>query len=451
MSVSFAFFVFSIVSIFLIDKLQYRRRWFDPLYLYLVVVLLYVSPLSIRYILDLKISGDVTYMFDDIEAIFPYALVLTAVANYVLYFFYIYSRPRRIFSWIFRRIEHIEDTRPNYFFAGIVLFLTGFSIFLYMAASNGGIIRFMLLGYGVTSYFSENPLLATSIPLMYVSSFFLLFAYIDKKKRGALLLSFIVLAGLTILEVILGRRAEVAVWSLAYLINFSLLRQHVKFIYVAPIMLVGFVLLNFLGVVRQSNYADLDAFMEKAVVKQESSHGYYSYAYTLTEGQFAVPYETLPVLMEHLSAEDFRYGGTIVENIALWVPRAFWPDKSYGLGAWYYRKFYDSSAPPNIGRQFFFLSEGYLNYGVIGVLVWAALWGWFWKAICSFLTVKRAGNGVSIIGSFVFSFYVANMIKFVASDSAGIFVAAAKDSIVWLVIGLCIAVFCTKLERLLLL
>ena len=62
-NLTYLLFLISIIIIFIIDKLIAKRSWHDPLYIFLILMILYVSPLTLRYIYDLPIEGNVTQYF----------------------------------------------------------------------------------------------------------------------------------------------------------------------------------------------------------------------------------------------------------------------------------------------------------------------------------------------------------------------------------------------------
>lgn len=445
--VSYIFFIFSVLTIFCVDYFRFKRTWYDPLYFYLFFIVIYVSPLSIRYILGLGIGGNITYMFHEIEHVFPLSLVLVSVSNFVFYLFYRLNFLKLNISN--RGLIHKTGAYKYLTFSGTFLFIFGFSLFFYMTSNNGGVLNFLLLGYGVTSIFSEQPLLATSIPITFVSGLFFFYAFIESGRKINIVLSIVVSVSFIIICIVLGRRAEVVSWGLVYLLNIVSIYKKIRFIKLVPLFIAAFIFMNLLGVVRQSNYQDLNSFFkrieDKAVGDNSSS---YNMFYTLTDGQFAVPFEVLPVLMEKLELNEFKYGSTLIESVQLWIPRFLWHEKGHGLTSWYYHKYYDPSAPPNEGRAFFFLAEGYLNFGVVGVLFWAALWGQLCRFIGSLYLRSNDIFDKNYLGIFFFSVFTGNMIKLMAGSLSSIFVVLIKQTILWFMIGLFVAYLCSQFNKL---
>jgi oligosaccharide repeat unit polymerase len=390
--------------------------------------------------LDLGISGNITYMYYDIEAIFPFALLLVGIANFTFYLGYIFTLNRKIkLTTTTRFFTYIE--RSNLTIASLLIFGLGLLGLILFIKSVGGFLPFILAGYGITEQLSKNPLLATSLPVLFVSVFLMISAAHQKKSKKLLLVAIVIFTLLILLNILMGRRAEVAVWCIAITIYYSVLYKPIPFKIIAPLILLGFIFLNFIGLVRTSNLADIDSIVsrvdEKANVVATENSGLF---YTLLNGQFAVPFETLPVLMEKNNSEPLYLGTTVLMNVSLWIPRFIWQNKPYGFTNWYYKKFYDPSAPPNEGRAFFFLAEGYLNFGIIGVLFWAFIAGIFWKFIANLMTTS-IGQRTSYTLAFIASIYTANMLKLIAADSGAIMVVIIKQTILIFIIGLILSKF----------
>lgn len=418
------------IGILFFDIIKYKRDWFDPLYSYLFFISLYIIPLGIRYIVDMPISGNVTYMFYDIRIDYIYSVVMMALANLIFYMAYISFSPRRYLNGLLIYLLKVEDGGRNSLIAAFMLFIIGLSLFLILIINNGGLSNFILLGYGVTEQLVKSPLLASSFPILFTSSFLIFSTAIRRRNFTLIFLAvmiFIVMIGLC---AFLGRRAEMAVWGLCSIIYVCCLHKKIKFKFIFPVIIAGFFMLNFIGIIRSSNNESISAVIDRAEnVIEKTGGGYYDWIYTLIDGQFVVPFETLPVLMFKQNEVNHLYGLSPLINLAQWIPRFIWENKPYGLSRWYYKKFYDANSPENEGRTFFIYSEGYLNFGILGVFIWAILYGLFWK--CISYIIQFAILNKSFISAFIGSVYVANIIRLIASDSSPIYVTLVKESIMW--------------------
>lgn len=432
MNVSFAISVYAIISsvIFLFDVVKYKRNWFDPLYSYLFFISLYIIPLGVRYIVNMPISGNVTYMFYDIQIEYVYAVLLMAFANVFFYIAYISFSPRRLLEKPLSWLYYVEVRSGNILVASLILFLIGGTLFYFLVSNNGGLKNFILLGYGVTEELVKSPLLASSFPILFTACFMLCSVAIKTRSLFFIFLFITFFSLIVILCILLGRRAEMAVWGLTCIIFICCLYKRIKFKFILPFVICGFLFLNFIGIIRSSNNTSIFDLMDRAEnVINHSDGGYYDWIYTLIDGQFVIPFETLPVLMANDDSIEFMYGTSPIINIAQWVPRFIWEDKPYGLSRWYYERFYDAASSENEGRTFFIYSEGYLNFGILGIIIWALLYGVFWKCVSYIINFSILNK--SNVAAFIGAIYVSNMIRLVAADSSPIFVTILKESIVW--------------------
>ncbi len=419
---TYSLFVTTLLVILCIDRIIYNRRWYDPLYCFLFTMLIYVSPLSIRYILNLPIEYGITPYLYEIEDIFPYATIATTMAVIIFYISYIFS-PKLKFKQSFLKQHKHNDVILRRI--AIIVFCLGLLNLSILSQQFGGIKNVILMGYNVTEIFAQNPMISMSINMMFASSFLLLSAYSIARRKQNLFLSILTFAFCSIILTIMGRRSELVIFTGSYIIFYALSIKDIKFKQIIPIVIAGFIFLNILGLARNSDYDDIESFIEVSTQRidglEDNQDG--GIFYTLIHGQFAIPYETLPILMKYHN--NYLYGATITDMFTQWIPRSIYPDKDYGIAVWYYHEFYDPNAPSNEGRQFFFLSEGYLNFGIIGIFIWAILWGFFWKNIASLTEYKN------LLFYFVFSIYTASMLILVPNYSTGLFTTIIKTYIIW--------------------
>lgn len=429
------------IGILFFDIIKYKRDWFDPLYSYLFFISLYIIPLGVRYIVNMPISGNVTYMFYSIKEDYIYAVLLMAITNFIFYLTYLFYRPGKATKAVCLFLYSNEYRAGGSMIAPLIIVFFAAGLFYYLSMQHGGILSFLFLGYGVTEELVKSPLLASSFPIMFTSSFLLISSAYKRKSKKLFLCGFIVLISMLVVCVILGRRAEIACWGMTFIIYYSCLYKKINFKLLLPLIISGFLVLNFIGMTRNSNYRSLEQIVDNIDNTYSRTGGSsYDWLYTLVDGQFVVPFESLPVIMSSDSI-SFTYGTTLLSNLAQWVPRFIWESKPYGLTRWYFQKFYDKNAPPNEGRAFFIYSEGYVNFGIIGILIWAVGYSIFWRTISFFIQFGRLNKSTTNI--FIGSYFVSNMIKLVAADSSPIYVTLLKESILWFVIPM-LLVSCVK-------
>lgn len=424
---SYILFLTSIFLIFLFDRIQIKRNWYDPLYAFLILNAVYVSPLTLRYILNLPVEGNVTDLFYKIHDIFPYAVMANTLALFAFYFSYRLTNNNLLTNYIIKTSKKIEKKKLNFFLAGWLATITGASLFIAASQGHGGVLSVLLSGYAVTLAFTESPILPLSLSILTSGSFLFLANYSFKKEKASILLSIAVLSFAFLIQIILGRRAEIAVWGLSYIIYYSLIIKPISSKKLIIILTSSFLFLNILGLARQANYESFDTVFDninnQASLSRENKSDFF---YTLTTGQFVVPFETLPILMDDLKFSEMQFGSTLPSIVTQWIPRGFWENKPYGLSNWFMRRFYDSSAPVNEGRQFYYLSEGYINFGFPGIILWGLLWGFLLKSISILLNKK---NNNLILPSYIGSIYCAGLVTLLANDLTGFFVAFPKNTI----------------------
>lgn len=144
--------------------------------------------------------------------------------------------------------------------------------------------------------------------------------------------------------------------------------------------------------------------------------------YTLTYGNFVVPFETLPQIMQSLAQSwDYWLGWSIPRSLALIVPSSFMPDRPLPLANWYMDVFYGGGSSLNEGRQFFFLSEAYLNFGWLGCAIWGlVIAGVFW------LFSRPRSRGLTYWELALRSLFFGSLLNFVAADTTGFFISFFK-------------------------
>jgi oligosaccharide repeat unit polymerase len=73
---------------------------------------------------------------------------------------------------------------------------------------------------------------------------------------------------------------------------------------------------------------------------------------------------------------QFNYGTGIFTELAVYVPRAFYPDRPLPLSELYLKILYPDVLDAGAGYGFFCLQEGYWAFGVAGVFLFMLVYGW---------------------------------------------------------------------------
>jgi len=122
-------------------------------------------------------------------------------------------------------------------------------------------------------------------------------------------------------------------------------------------------------------------------------------------------------------------------NALLWIPSVIFPDRPPTLTHWYMETFYGVGTELNIGRSFFFLSEGYLNFGPFGVFATMFAWGLFFGAVHAFMRGSNREPGAIMLYALTTAF----IYRGIAGDFSSMFVGLPEQSLSAALLGIWIA------------
>lgn len=311
----------------------------------------------------------------------------------------------------------------------VLFMMAGLSVWMLSQLGKpvGGLLNMILVGYKVTALFVESSHFAVAFDWLIALCVVLLFsAFISKSKTQLLIASamIVILGGAFF---IMGRRS-----SLVVLFGSTLYAYHAAYKRLTPVQLLAailivFLALNFIGLTRGESYNDLgtivDTISRQADRLDDDSPGWF---YVLTTGNFAVPFETMPQIVRTMGHEYLPgFGIYSLRSLSLIVPSAIWSaistERPAGLSNWYMETFYGSVAR-NEGRQFFFLSEAFMNFGPLGMVIWGAFTGWTIKAV-AFLA--RNSRKDALVGALV-AVFIGSLLNFVSTDLFAFYVWFVK-------------------------
>jgi hypothetical protein len=200
---------------------------------------------------------------------------------------------------------------------------------------------------------------------------------------------------------------------------------------------VSFLALNIVGYLRTSHYTSFADFWTKSSsAYDDTSSEKGRIFYTLTSGEFVVPFETLPQMIKSVGREiNPQFGLTYIKDALLWIPNVVFPDRPPTLTHWYMETFYDPGTALNEGKSFFFLSEGYLNFGPIGVFATMLAWGVFFGIVNAYLQNSKGEPGAILLCALTIAF----IYRGIAGDVSSLFVALPEQSLSATVIGMWLA------------
>jgi hypothetical protein len=409
-----------------------KARILDPIIQFLIFLTLFVVPLPLRAYMTKEIEGDITQHLPEILPYMPLAVFMTA-ASLPLFTWSYYSRFADRTALRLPRPRTGENLRASFFV------LATFSVFLLiqLARSTDGLINFLLLGYGASAEIYGKGHLAIGFPWLFIASMFLLYRYAVRRRKIDLGLFVAAIILLSVVFLLMGARNTIVYMGLTVVLFWHHAIRPISFKRLAAVGFACFLALNMIGYLRTSNYESASDFWKKSTsAYRETSDVKGRMFYTLTVGEFIVPFETLPQMIRSVG-NDIRpeFGLTYLKGALQWIPSVIFPDRPPTLTHWYMETLYGEGHGLNIGRSFFFLSEGYLNFGLIGVFATMIAWGLFFGVVDRYLRAANGEPGTVLLCALTIAF----IYRGIAGDFSSLFVALPEQSLTAAVIGMWIA------------
>ncbi len=389
---------------------------------FVIILLLYCIPLPLAVILGSE-GGDISENLETFSSWLPESLFFTSLFLITFTLVFRYLDRGKAYQTTFRLPSLLE--KKKFVFLWIFLFLLSIFLLQWLAKDVGGIFSLVLSGYRVTELLVGQGHFAIAFEWL-VALIILLMCYSIAAKSRSLLCVSICLAAIEIaMLAIMGRRAMLVVvmFTLSYVaIEAGWIKKPKKLLLPG---LVLFLVLNWLGLVRGESYSDLSqlfgVLIEKTASLAEAEELLVGLFYTLTHGNFVVPFETLPQIISHLDrTQDYWLGSTVPRSLLLLIPNFLVPERPLPLANWYMSEFY-GGAPLNEGRQFFFLGEAYLNFGWFGAVIWGSMTASFWH-----LFSRPQKGEIRYWNLALRALFFGSALNFVASDTTGFFVGFFK-------------------------
>lgn len=392
---------------------------------FLFAIMLYTLPLPISL---LQANIEYSSVYQDVQSFSSYIPAALGLVSFFMFVFSICYRATLV-TLLRKSVMPVNSKKYSVRVFKVIwaLFLVvSFLLILKLASYVGGVSSLILSGYSVTKLLSENGVFAVGFSWLTAISI-LAFAYGMVSRSKFWFVCGVLLITLCLVSfIIMGRRGVLVLYCLSLLITHALCYQRLRYVTYLLIFTAGFMFLNLVGLLRGASYDSLSDLFNTLTDRYSyvSESAEVSVFYTLTEGNFVVPFQTLPNIMANMGGlSELSLGGVTLKGLLLLIPNFIWPDRPLPLANWYMLEFVDANAGMNEGRQFFFLSEGYLNFGAFGVVVWGILYGVL-LSLVSFYFVRRRSSFVHVV---LFSLLVGNVLSFVASDTIGGAVAFLKS------------------------
>lgn len=435
-TIAFAILGFGIAVAMVLSYAHFAKRVdiLDPIVIFTGFLVLFVVPLPLRSIFSTAIEGDVT---PHLKTLLPYmaASVWWTTAAYIVFAAAYWSAFGRAMAVLLPHPPLLRGYRPMW--AALSVALAALVLLTILGNGLSGLGDLILLGYASSEETFGRGYLAVGFPWLVVAVLFVFYMYATHDSRRWLIYGLAGLLTLVGVFLIMGNRSMVM-----YLLIAATLFVHIRIHKISAKSLVvlaacGFIALNVYGYLRTSNYSSFSGFINNTTsaftgVRQSGGLGESAY-YTLTSGEFVVPFETMPQMLKSVGHEvPYAYGKTFAEAPDFFVPSALFPDRPLPLTNWYMNSFYGGNTGLNEGRAFFFLSEGYLNFGPIGVLLVGGFWGLLLGALSRYQRNGGGNPGVDMI----YCLSIAFIQRGIAGSFASILVGLPEQSISAVIIGI---------------
>ena len=289
----------------------------------------------------------------------------------------------------------------SYFFVKLVIFvLSQFSEFSFLNYSQlYGLLNAptYLVGLGL-GWFSISVIILLITSNIIIKNHFLYY------------LSVITLTLFFLFLIIMGKR-RIALTTLLSLFLFR--HYYVKRISkygVAALFVAGVWLVNFVANLRILNIVGKN-YLGKLLEVLKSLNPIEAILNLAVISEFQVPFGTfLTIVQKYPFWENFLIGKTYFLMPTVFIPHSIFPERWNGLAPWFVEHFFPIYK--GTGFAFFILNEPYMNFGVLGIIVFMFFFGWAVKWISCELT-KNKNNPFVLL---VFAYVVSYMFSFIRSD-----------------------------------
>ncbi len=407
---------------------------FDPIGQYIIFLSLFTLPLPIRSVITLEIEGNVSPYLVDFLPHMPMAIIYSAISISIFTIAYYSSWAKKFGRWLPVPVKRKKER--SYLAFGLLTILS-LLLLSALAVQSGGIINFLLLGYNSSSETFGKGYLSIGFPLIFIATLFLLYRYSIRRTKKDLLLFLFSWIIVIIMQLLMGNRGMIMYIILTTLIYVHFAINPLKVKTIALISIVAFLALNIFGHARTSNYESFSDFIEKTTSAIESStaENNEGFFYTLTVGEFVIPFETLPQMIRTVGIEETPWFGISYLRSPLYlIPSAIFTDRPLPLANWYMQEYYGGGYGLNEGRQFFFLSEAYINFGPIGIVLISLLWGWMWGGLHQWLKINHYSPEIALIYALAVGF----MFRCIAGDFSSLVAGFTQQSLAGVLLGLTI-------------
>jgi len=397
---SIFFIIVFLLIAFLPPVLKIITHKFDPLEtenLFIIFFILYSIILSIKIIsrepiLISSISsisiipGETIIGKEFILIIYLWTCLLALIFFYLGY----YSRFTQIIG---KKLPHFNYINNDRLILGGTFFICfGFLLVSLLIKSAGGLQNYFLIGYGRAGqlFWEGKGFLGYGFSFINIGILTLLISSLNKRKIH---LSpkwiLIILSSIFILTThfLMGRRLEILSFCVMLLITYHYGLKKITLKRAVMIVILLFLFAAAFGWGRGIFSRGLMSTKEfgktlKTAIKEFPLER----LNPLKIGEFDVPPLSLWELIERGPKNiPLAFGSTYIKSLGVIIPKAIWPTRPETLDQWRLKTFYPELIGTGEGLAFFTVTEGFLNFGFLGVAIHMFIYGAIAKIIYIYL------------------------------------------------------------------
>jgi oligosaccharide repeat unit polymerase len=108
---------------------------------------------------------------------------------------------------------------------------------------------------------------------------------------------------------------------------------------------------------------------------------------------------------------DFTYGSSVVSELLVFIPRAIYPNRPLPLGERFADVFYPKVYRVGGGYGFFMLQEGFWAFGLFGVFLFLAIYGWSVQMVYQWFRKNMQYDCIALLYSGIYFSLVLNSVR----------------------------------------
>jgi len=252
----------------------------------------------------------------------------------------------------------------------------------HMASATSGLSEFFLVILPVTLVLCTATLLMIRSRMLWI------------KLTGAAVLTAYILT-----NTLAGWRGVVISAAAIPLVFYHYRVKRISGTKAAIVIVLVYLFINGLSVVR---FTSDPKQMWDAMRDEITYHGF-EFAKLKSSGELLVGTNLMRLISGLEDGEtDFTYGSSVVTELLVFVPRAFYPNRPLPLSEKFVNVFYPHVYSSGGGYGFFILQEGYWSFGIVGVLIFMFIYGFSVQMVYQWFSKNMHHDCVGLLYSGIY-------------------------------------------------